>query len=128
MKIEIKGITLEVNVVYSVYHTGTWFTVNLLGTSKEGYEAILGRSDSWIREHNNCRIEEFLTDSLDNKWIQKMLKKVPKEFFNFKMLTLQAHHIHSKRSIMLNILKNKKSKVPIIIPMRDPLISINSKI
>lgn len=114
-------------IVYSAYHTGTWFTIELLGTSKEGEISRLGRSDNWGREYAGTRIEELETTAIDEAWFNRLAAKVPEDFYDMDLLILQTHH-KGVITPMYKVVLKQKTEVPIVIPMRDPLLATNSKI
>jgi hypothetical protein len=123
MKIKVHNKELHTTIVYSAYHTGTWFNVNLLGTSKEG-KSKLGRSDKWSRKYTGVVLEsnKFQT----KQELENLLEKAPQKFFSMNLLILQAHHVCGRHSPLLGSLQKNTLKIPIVIPVRDPLLSLNS--
>ena len=132
----------EILIVYSAFHTGTWFVINLLTScfdkevkpvikDTEFYiesNLVAGRSDSWIKEFTGKRGEELLIDhKLDERWILRLFSAIPPTKYNcFKCIVLQLHHLHGNDKHFFNSLCKYKPNLPIAIPVRDPLLSINS--
>ncbi len=116
----------NITITYSAKHTGTWFTIDVLGTSKEA-KNVLGRSGGWIAKYDGGRnYENFPTTKIDKTWVQKILKNVPDKFFkNLTQLNMQAHHRNSN-AFFYKAVKNKNLDLPIAIPIRDPLLAINT--
>jgi len=118
--------------VYSVQHTGTWFlirflrTVNTLNKSKQC-------GDQWFRKHTerdinidnlyipNKPILESFAIKHGERYIDKNILK------NTELLIIHGHH-NRQGGNFYTALKNHKPKLPILIPIRDPLLSINSKL
>jgi len=115
-------------IVYSALHTGTWFAVDLLTeVSKEEADC---REDKWIQHSDQTTIEEMsFPDGVTNKWIDNLLYQ--KDLQNdgllphIELLVLQAHQ--RKDSNLYQSLLTTKPEIPVIVPFRDPLLSINTR-
>jgi hypothetical protein len=118
--------------IYSVQHTGTWFLIRFFLSLFER-DARRQHGDQWFRRHTERDIN---TDNiyLSRKAIdynffykygerymdQESLKKV-------KLLVLHGHH-NRPGGDFLSTIKDYKPNIPLFIPMRDPLLAINSKL
>jgi hypothetical protein len=119
---------MEIITVYSALHTGTWFVCNAIAScKKEPYT----KSDAWIREIHNCTIEELGYPSfLSDNFLQELLtqQKESSEFYppETDLVILQAHQ--RKSSNLYKKLLNNEFDIPVVCPMRDPLLSLHTRI
>jgi len=131
----------EVRIVYSCFHTGTWFVVNLLCSCFDRgvkpvikpneffikSDKVVGRSDAWISKFTGRRGEELPTNKIDTSWLLRLFKSVPPhEYKDLQLIVLQMHHLHGSDKLFFKSLCGVKPEIPIAIPVRDPLLSINS--
>lgn len=117
----------KIIIVYSVMHTGTWFTCSMIEKTNKG---VLSRSDSWIRESydriiEDMNIDRYCTQQYWNNIIQN-LSQNDWSLDDIDILILQAHYKNGNQ-LYKRILKYKP-EIPIIIPIRDPILSLHSKI
>lgn len=116
----------KIVIVYSIMHTGTWFTCSMI--EKTDLECI-ARSDAWLVEKYNKTIENIKCDKNCSKrfWTYKteLLRQEDWSLEDIDLLILQAHH--DKISNLYQTIKRNKPEVPVIVPMRDPLLSLHSK-
>lgn len=117
----------KVIIVYSIMHTGTWFSCSMIEKTNK---RVLSRSDSWVKEFYKKRIEEMKTnEKCTQKYWQettRILKQDDWSLDSLDILVLQAHH--DKHSRLMNVISKNKPEVPIVIPIRDPMLSLHSKI
>jgi len=112
-------------IVYSALHTGTWLICEILKTA---IGPIVPHSDSWLSEISTKNIEEFSNGKLNSKWKEEFMNSVPEHYLhNSNDFLLQGHHRETEASMYKNLLINKPN-VKIIIPVRDLLLSLNSRI
>ena len=131
----------EIRLVYSCFHTGTWFVVNLLCSCYKDYvnpvikpnefyiegNKVAGRSDAWISKHIGKRGEELPVDKIDMTWLRSIFDKIPAdEYKHLQLVVLQFHHLHGSDKHFFNSLCKYKPEIPIVVPVRDPLLSLNS--
>ncbi len=113
------------NIVYSALHTGTWLTCGLIRTVTS---PVIPKSDGWLKEISTKYIEDFSDKPLDQNWKKEFVNIIPDHYFpssgNF---LLQSHHRNNISLMYQNLLVHKPT-IKIIIPVRDPLLSINSRI
>lgn len=119
-------------IVYSALHTGTWFTCDILtGATKEYCDY---RADSWI--NNGCLIKgeknTIIEDALyygKKQEIEGLLSLQRSRGLHISncidSLILQAHN--RSRSPFFTHIQEYKPEVPVVIPFRDPLLSINTR-
>ena len=116
---------MKIIIVYSALHTGTHFTCSLLINNSVG-QAIC-KQDDWIQRIYNVTIEDLVTsEGITLQEIQKLLESKKQEIENLDTLILQVHQRHNG-SFYQNLCL-RQPEVPVIIPMRDPLLSINTRI
>lgn len=121
--------TMRVFVVYSALHTGTWFTV---GAIKHG-RTMSHVADKFFVERYGCTIEHYPTSKFLNLKFQEEVIEFATEYMKCKPseikdgYVLQAHN-RSQDSNLLYCIQNSKPFTPVVIPMRDPLLSINTRI
>lgn len=118
--------SLNINIVYSAKHTGTWFAAKILASCLRG----CGRSDEWVKDVHGVTIEELAFGKrVTSKYIRKVVDEVLRQRGSFslaeKRLTLQAHHEQKETNLYIS-LKKMKPEVPVIVPVRNPLLSLNT--
>lgn len=116
----------KIAIVYSIMHTGTWFTCLMIEKTNL---KCLSRSDSWLSEGYNKTIENIKCDvQCSYKFWSSRVRPLRQDGWKLgdvDLLILQAHH-DNMSNLYQTILK-RKPEIPIVIPMRDPLLSLHSK-
>lgn len=118
-------------IVYSALHTGTWFTIKIL-TEINLKKASYLVSDRWFKETLGETFENLnFKYELSQKSINKILKKQEQKgrFLEsyIDYFVIQAHQRYN--SNLYNLLTQyKQPEIPIIVPFRDPLLSLNTRI
>ena len=117
---------MKVVVVYSVIHTGTWFTLEFLDECCQDNSYIYHRGQTF-------RFEKHICDGpMSLEWLEESgaLFRLSRMRNTPETLLIQAHHIAQSAA---PVLVSLKEHVPVpdirfVIPMRDPLLSINSRL
>ena len=115
-------------IVYSALHTGTWFACSALASAKELHIVL---EDRWVREKRGDPLEHQPMRTVDLDWMKDLITKqaavgatIPKEV---EAIVFQAHqrdvNTHMYRAICKEV-----PGLPVVIPMRDPLLSINTRV
>ena len=116
-------------LVYSVSHTGTWFVINLLmSTSRDAIECGDAQVRRWGRGKD--LIKHLETMSVNKNWFVNGVRKyIPEEERNHDLYILNCHH-YNQYSPLLNHLRTGQliEGTPIAVPVRDPLLSVNTVI
>lgn len=116
-------------IVYSALHTGTWFTCNAIASCKK---EPFTKSDAWVREVYGSTVEDLsVKDGLTQKWCNDLLSRqqhlspdpFPEET---DIVILQTHQ--RRLSPLYNFLLKNIPEIPIVCPMRDPLLSLHTRI
>lgn len=117
--------------VYSVQHTGTWFLIRMLRSACPRNKSKQC-GDQWFRRHTDRDINVdnlYLADApLDHSFFLKYGERyIDKNISNIELLIMHGRHNRPGGNFMESLTKYKPS-IPILIPMRDPLLAINSKL
>lgn len=127
-------------IVYSALHTGTWFTCNILTEATKEHADY--RSDRWVNKGAAIATEKDPENPDQDNVIEKAMKSGNiREFDSLlikqkaKGLTikdeieafiLQAHN--RSNSPFYNYIDKFKPEISVVIPFRDPFLSINTRI
>ena len=117
-------------LVYSALHTGTWFLCNILTKCTKEHADI--REGSWIRKGFGRPMEGiiFPDRKLTHSRMEYILKTQAKHGLTIEdyieLLVLQIHH--RTKSRLYNAILRNKPEIPVLVPMRDPLLSMNTRI
>lgn len=122
-------------LLYSVMHTGTWFLMRLLRTA-EGTSREFG--DAHICRHGRPKelAETLPIKQIDEEWYLKNFEpfmftaeeqeaEVPAQI-DFSIL--HFHHLHFGTSMMRYLQAGGHPAFPLITPIRDPLLAVNTLI
>ena len=122
--------------VLSIQHTGTFFASAALAAGFP--EATALRVGSLWERHKNLGHTQFVkrkpielsdfikpSNTIDTSWFDQAVTTVctPEEIANKKIIIAHEHH-HKSGSWLIKALARAKPAVPIVIPMRDPLLSL----
>jgi hypothetical protein len=114
---------MKIVIVYSALHTGTKFTCNICHNIS--LDKTLYKEYDYTVIRNNTRVESLTNQTQVTQ--QKILEVLEDELTpTIDAIVLQVHQRQNDsfyQSIFQNI-----PEVPVIIPMRDPLLSINTRI
>lgn len=116
-------------IVYSALHTGTWFTCRVL--TECSVEEAGHRADQWFREVQGSPIEflnfsKGITEERINEILHKQEEYGREYDEHIEIGVLQAHQ--RGMSSMYKALQAKIPEIPIFIPMRDPVLSLNTRV
>jgi hypothetical protein len=113
-------------IVYSALHTGTAFTCNIISTNATG--KILSKDEGyWLQPILNCSIEDLINgETLTDERIEEIIKDKIEETFDLDTLVLQIHQRY--KGSLYQSLYQSSPEIPVVVPIRDPLLSINTRI
>ena len=126
-------------LILSIQHTGTFFTSKMLAAAYPNSHLRIGSIYAKHRELEHKRyvkngaieLSDFHppVDKVPEDYIDKMVLSIcsEKELEN-KDIVIGHEHFHKPNSWILNALKRAPAKCPIVIPVRDPILSLHSKI
>ena len=126
--------------VLSIQHTGTFFASATISAGYEGHEKL--RVGSLYEKHRNLKHRRYTTTSpielsdfskpgtkINEAWFdQAILSACPQESLSDKKIVVGHEHHHKAGSWLIKSLHQNPAETPIIIPMRDPLLSLHSKL
>lgn len=126
--------------VYSVQHTGTFFTSAMLAAGFHKEEAL--RIGSLWTKHKKLGHKQYIktkptelsdftkpSEKIRARWFDEGVLSVCKESqLAGKKIVIAHEHHHKPGSWFIKSLARKKPEVKIVIPMRDPLLSLHSKL
>lgn len=116
---------IKLVIVFSVKKTGTWFTINMLRTASDKVTTLGTRQ---VCNYMGNVLDNILTNHIDEDYIKQIIERIPpKVYRGSDLIVTQGHHELLTRGWFLKTLIKEKPKVPIAIPCRDPLLSVNSK-
>ena len=126
--------------IFSIQHTGTFFASAMISAAfKKEYQLRIG---SLYSKHIKLGHTRFTNTSpielsdftrpykrINEKWFNEAILSVCSEedLLNKKIIVGHEHH-HKANSWLIKSLAKNPAKIPIIIPMRDPLLSLHSKL
>lgn len=126
-------------IVYSALHTGTWFTCDILTDATKEHTDY--RADMWVNRGSKIATGKHPENPETNSVIEKALQSGKTREFDalldlqrsrglevpdyIEAFILQAHN--RTESQFYNYIRDFKPEVPVIIPFRDPLLSINTR-
>lgn len=128
-----------VNLVLSIQHTGTFFASKTLAASfpqshfRIGslYEKHKKMGHTKYVEKGAIELSDFYppVDEVPEDFNEKMVLPVcSKNDLEGKDIVIGHEHFHKPGSWILKALKEAPARCPIVIPVRDPLLSLHSKI
>ena len=126
-------------LVLSIQHTGTFFTSRTIAASYPNSHLRVG---SLYEKHRNMNHERYVEKGpIELSDFYPPSKFVPKDYIDKtvipvctpeelkdKDLVIGHEHFHKPDSWILRALKGKPAECPIVIPVRDPILSLHSKI
>ena len=126
-------------LVLSIQHTGTFFASKTLAAAYPNSHLRIG---SIYEKHRNMGHDRYVQDgAIELSDFYPPNKKVPEDYaekmiipvcpegdLEGKDVVIGHEHFHKPGSWILNALKEAPSGCPIVIPVRDPLLSLHSKI
>ena len=118
--------------VYSVQHTGTWFLIRIL---RSAYQKNESRQcgDGWFRRHTDRDINTdniyFADKPINKQFLIKYGERYmeDKNLKGIKLLIAHGHHHRPGGKIFKSLAKYKPG-MHICVPIRDPLLSVHSKL
>lgn len=120
-------IDTKLCAIYSVQHTGTWFTYSAL--SSIAYEKVYVRHDPTLDKWNLKDLSKKWTRPYFTKYLLGTLDGTIQEVvLPFDIFVVQGHHELGPESPFCKSLRETTAELDIrtIVPVRDPLLSINS--
>ena len=126
--------------ILSIQHTGTYFASATISAAYP-LEKQLRVGSLWER-HRQRGHKRFVDTSpielsdftkpeqtIDSSWFDQAVTSVctPEELAGKNIIVGHEHH-HKAQSWLIKAIANAPPKIPIIIPMRDPLLSLHSKL
>ena len=126
--------------VLSIQHTGTFFASATISSGFKDSEKL--RIGSLYARHKQLghrrwtetspiELSDFVKPNatVENNWFrQAVLSVCTKEELKDKKIIVGHEHHHKAGSWLINALHRAPAKISIIIPMRDPILSLHSKI
>lgn len=126
-------------LILSIQHTGTFFASKTLAAAYPDTHLRIG---SLYEKHNKMghpqhvregaiELSDFYPSSneVPEDYIDKTVVSVcPDKDLDGKDIVIGHEHFHKSGSWILNALKRAPAKCPIVIPVRDPILSLHSKI
>jgi len=126
--------------VYSIQHTGTFFASSMLAAGFHTEEAF--RIGSLWEKHKKLNHRRYVkTKPIELSDFTKPSEKICTEWFSEgvlsackeeqlagKKIVIAHEHHHKPSSWFIKSLIEKKPEVKIVIPIRDPLLSLHSKL
>lgn len=126
-------------LVLSIQHTGTFFVSKTLAAA---YPESHLRIGSLYAKHREMKHKRYINEGaielsdfyppkeeVPKNYIDKTVLSVcPKGSLDNKDIVIGHEHFHKPDSWILNALKQNPAKCPIVIPVRDPILSLHSKI
>lgn len=114
---------------YSTMHTGTWFTIHLLESAVNSSTGLLGDAEIELRGRK-YKLEDEKTNIINKEWFKRNIEDYMSEEEKEKELYIAHGHHRNLNSTMPSIVSNhsisQEDHIPIVIPMRDPLLSLNT--
>jgi hypothetical protein len=116
---------MKLAIVYSALHTGTKFTYNTLTNCSTGN--TIYKKDCWFGNKDYVsNLETLVGEEGPTRYkINKILEE-QERLDNVDCLIMQVHQ-RRHGNLYSSLLKNK-SEIPIVVPIRDPLLSINTRL
>jgi len=126
--------------VLSIQHTGTYFASSTIASAFGKSRQL--RIGSLYEKHRKLGHKRFIgtkpielsdytkpSETVDDTWFDQAVTSVckPEELADKKIIVGHEHH-HKAGSWLINALTDFPAAVPIIVPMRDPLLSLHSKL
>jgi len=126
--------------VLSIQHTGTYFASATIAAAYDKKHQL--RIGSLWDKHKKLKHTRFVdtgpieisdftkpAETVNDSWFDQAVTSVctPEDLANKKIIVGHEHH-HKAKSWLIAALSKAPAKVPIIIPMRDPLLSLHSKL
>jgi hypothetical protein len=126
-------------VVLSIQHTGTFFASATLAAAYPDNHLRIG---SLYEKHNNLEHERHVASGpielsdfvkpgniVDETFFDQAVMEVctPDDIAN-KEIIIGHEHYHKPGSWLIDALKRAPAKTPIVTPLRDPILSLHSKI
>jgi hypothetical protein len=126
--------------VWSIQHTGTFFASHTIASAYPGKQQL--RIGSLYEKHQKLghkryvktgpiELSDFIKPSerIEEDWTDQAITSVctPEQLAGKKIIIGHEHH-HKAKSWMIESVTKYKPAVPIIVPMRDPLLSLHSKL
>ena len=126
--------------VLSIQHTGTYFASATIAAGFEKkyqlrigiiYERHRKLGHKRLNTVNPIELSDFIepSNTVDKSWFDQAVTTVctPQELAGKKIIVGHEHH-HKEQSWLIRALTNAPAQTPIIVPMRDPLLSLHSKL
>jgi len=117
---------MDIVIVYSAMHTGTWFLIRALEAGKLDF--FDGVSDADLnRLGRPGRLENIKAeDGITHDWLEEhVLKYFTEEEKDMPIIIPNMHHFDPGCEV-LSALQSTKPEIPVAIPMRDPLLTLHS--
>lgn len=126
--------------VWSIQHTGTFFASHTISAAYPGKRQL--RIGSIYERHKNLGHKRFTetgpielsdfvepTDKVKEDWFDQAITTVctPEELAGKRIIVGHEHH-HKANSWMIQSVTKFRPGLPIIVPMRDPILSLHSKL
>jgi hypothetical protein len=133
-------MTVHKIFVWSIQHTGTFFASHTIASAYPSDQQL--RIGSLYEKHKKLGHTRYVTDQpielsdfvkpsacIEEDWMDQAITTVctPENIAGKKIIVGHEHH-HKAKSWMIKSAAKFKPKVPIIVPMRDPLLSLHSKL
>ena len=126
--------------IWSIQHTGTFFASHTIASAYSGSKQL--RIGSIYERHQKLKHKRFTetgpielsdfvkpTSEITADWFDEAITTVctPEELAGKRIIVGHEHH-HKAESWMVRAVTNIKPGTRIIVPMRDPILSLHSKI
>lgn len=108
--------------IYSIQHTGSHFVLNLVKTAAKPNKIL--HTGERLKETNPISREYYTLE----EWIQKGHDQNPKDKMSKADLIIFGCHHMTPNSTLVNSMITTKSSIPILIPIRDPILTANTSI
>lgn len=133
-------MTVHKIFVWSIQHTGTFFASHTIASAYPNEQQL--RIGSLYEKHKKLKHTRYVTagpielsdfikpsKQIEEDWADQAITCVctPEDLAGKKIIVGHEHH-HKAKSWMVKSVTDFKPKVPIIVPMRDPLLSLHSKL
>lgn len=118
-------------LVYSAEHTGTWFLIRFL-LSAYPFRQRRQCGEEWFRKntHRGMYLDNLslsagpLTEYFFSRHAEMYIDE--KTLNNLKLVIIHGHHYRSRGDLVSSLIHHKP-EIPVCVPMRDPLLAVNTK-
>lgn len=120
---------MSITIAYTITHTGGTFLCNLI-KSNFNEKDFFWRGERFFQNRGrDKRLEDNECSSIDTNWLQNTcFKYLDTEERNTPNILIHGHYKNKHSPLMTKLLGPSSVQLPVIISLRDPLLSLNTSL